>query len=366
MAKDLFDAVYGCLIGAAIGDALGAPVEGLSYWDIRETYGRLDDLIASPQDNSNQQPGGVTDDTALRQYVALAIVRKGGRITPDDLAALWLEKGNASLFWSNERAIFEKLSWGMNPWDTGRGANVCGTATMAIAPIGIINAGNPSQAYQDGYTIAGVNQDGEERGAAGTMAAGIAAAISPDATLDGVLGAMTQHADYLMGRAIKLTLELASASRSLLEFTEQYYEHLADWRMAQPAHRLRPVPEGYPSRARFYSGSSLELVPVSLALLKLCSGDVEQSLVEAANFGRDCDTIASIVGSIAGALAGVAAIRGDWVETCEQANLDLFEFLENDPSANFYSMAWRLVKTIGAERQATKARLALLERLVRW
>lgn len=366
MAKDLFDAIYGCLIGAAIGDALGAPVEGWAYWEIREKYGRLDDLIASAGNNSNQQPGGVTDGTALRQYITLTIIRKGGRITPDDLAALWLEKGNAELFWSNERAIFERLSSGMNPWDAGRGAKACGTATMAIAPIGIINVGNPSQAYQDGYTIASVNQDGKERDAAGTLAAGIAASISPDATLDGVVGTMTQQASNLMVQAIELTLELAAVSSSIPEFTERYYERMAGCRMAQPAHDPRLVPDGYPSTARFYSGSSLELIPVSLALLKLCHGDVEQSLIEGANFGRDCDTIASIMGSIAGALAGAAGIRGDWVETCEQANWDLFEFLEDDPSANFYSTAWRLVKTIEAERQAAKSRLALLDRVVRW
>ncbi len=32
MSRDILDAVYGCLIGGAIGDALGAPVEGLNYF----------------------------------------------------------------------------------------------------------------------------------------------------------------------------------------------------------------------------------------------------------------------------------------------------------------------------------------------
>jgi hypothetical protein len=67
-ASENCDAVYGCLIGGAIGDALGAPVEGWNYWEVREKYGRLAELIASPRANANQKPGGVTDDTALRQY----------------------------------------------------------------------------------------------------------------------------------------------------------------------------------------------------------------------------------------------------------------------------------------------------------
>jgi hypothetical protein len=40
MAKDLLDAVYGSLIGGAIGDALGALVDGWHYTDIRRGHGR--------------------------------------------------------------------------------------------------------------------------------------------------------------------------------------------------------------------------------------------------------------------------------------------------------------------------------------
>ena len=35
MAKDIFDAVYGCLVAGAIGDALGAHVEGWYWTEIR-------------------------------------------------------------------------------------------------------------------------------------------------------------------------------------------------------------------------------------------------------------------------------------------------------------------------------------------
>jgi ADP-ribosylglycohydrolase len=366
VAKDLFDAVYGCLIGGAIGDALGAPVEGLTHWEIREQHGRLEALIASPGDNTNGQPGGVTGDSVLRQYVALAIARKGSRITPNDLAALWVEKGNFGLLGGNERAIYERLSWGANPWDAGRGANPTGAAAMAIAPVGIINAGDPTQAYQDGYLIASVSQDGEERAAAATLAAGIAAALGPGASLDGVLEAMDRHGSDLMRRAIELALDLAGSAGSVAGFTEQFYAQLTDWRMPWPEHRVRPVTSDHPLRSKFYSRSSLELIPASLALLCLCPGDVNEALVEGASFGRACNSIAGIIGCIAGALDGAAALRGIWVNTVEEANRDLFEFLEGDPTANFYAMAWWLVKALRAERQAASARLRALEGLLGW
>ena len=207
MARDMLDTVYGCLIGGAVGDALGAPVAGLNYWEIRERYGRLEDFVTRPHDDAGLRPGRVTDATALRQYVALAITRKGGRITADDLAALWLEKGNAGRFSSNERLVFEKLSSGLHAWDAGRGTQACGAATKAIAPVGSVNLANPSQAYQDGYGIASLLQDAEERDAAATLAAGIAVSMLPGATFEDVLSTMIELGSPVMQRAMKLTLD---------------------------------------------------------------------------------------------------------------------------------------------------------------
>jgi ADP-ribosylglycohydrolase len=183
-------------------------------------------------------------------------------------------------------------------------------------------------------------------------------------TVDDVVAAMDCHAPYVVRRAMELALDLARHSNSIGDFTGRYYEQLTDWRMAQPKREIRPVPAGFPIRARFRSGSSLELLPVSLALLRLCEGDANEAMVLGATFGRDSSGIASIVGCIAGAMAGVAALRGDWVETCERANRDLFEFLEGDPTANFYSTAWRLVNVLKAERRAAEERMKTLERML--
>jgi ADP-ribosylglycohydrolase len=364
MARDLLDAVYGCLIGAAIGDALGAPVGGLDHQEIQAKYGRLEDLVASSRGNTNHLPGGVTGASVLRQYVSLAIVHKKGRITPNDLAALWIERGTSDLFGANERIVHEKLRWGANPWDSGRGGNLSGTATLSIAPVGIINAANPAQAYQDGYALASLLQDGYERDAAATLAAGIAAAVIPGSTLEDVLSAMNQHGSDLVRRAIALALDLALASESIEQFTRSYYAQTIDWRMAQPLEEALPVPEGSPPRARFQS-SSLERISVALALLHLCEGDVNDCLIEGANFGRDSSAIASIVGCIAGALQGATVIRGGWIDTCEAANHNLWVMLEDDSAASLYSMAWRLAGVLRAERNATEARLAVLDKLLK-
>jgi hypothetical protein len=145
---------------------------------------------------------------------------------------------------------------------------------MAVAPVGVMNAGGPRQAFQDGYLIASVNQDGEDRDAAATIAAGVAVAFTPGAELDYVLEVVLRRSSYLMCRALDLTMEIAKASGSIGAFTEAYYRQNTDWRMPCPEYKLKPVPDGYPRREMYYSGSSYEIVPVALAILYLREGEI--------------------------------------------------------------------------------------------
>jgi ADP-ribosylglycohydrolase len=375
VARDILDAVYGSLIGGAIGDALGAPVEGLYYTEIRARYGKVTELMPG-FGNTGKYYGGSTgdryrdaydgpapvvgwfsDDTTMRHYLCLAIARKGGRVTPDDYRDVLVEKMNPNRVWANERALLHKLRAGVNPWESGRGMIPAGCATMAIAPVGIINAGDPAQAYQDGFNIAFVDQEGHNRDGAATMAAGVAAAFLPGVTIGHVLEVMQKHSSYLMRRAIELTMDLATSSDSVDAFAARYYEKMLDWSW--------PSPPGQAwNKDHFFSGNTIELVPITMAILYLCHGDANQSMIEAASFGRDCDTTASMAGCITGAMQGASAIRQDWIETLERANEDFFEEVEGDPKANFYSMAQRLVAALRAETRSLRERVRVLERLL--
>ena len=81
-------------------------------------------------------------------------------------------------------------------------------------------------------------------------------------------------------------------------------------------HRFRD--EVYRRRAAFFhpttDGHSTEIIPECIGLFQLAGGDTEKTIVYAANFGRNTDTIASVAGAIAGALQGVDGIRQDWVD----------------------------------------------------
>jgi hypothetical protein len=56
-------------------------------------------------------------------------------------------------------------------------------------------------------------------------------------------------------------------------------------------------------------------VPAALALTVLADGDPRIAVEQAANFGRDTDTIATMTGAVCAALSGPASIPSPWLDT---------------------------------------------------
>lgn len=359
MSAEFVDRIYGCLIGGAIGDSLGATVENWSYGQIREEYGKVDSFRSYDNPHAEGAPGTVTDDTVMRHYLCISITENGGRIMPDEFADTLLEYLNPERVWVTEEITIRKLAAGMNPWDSGRDNVPTGTATMAMAPIGIINAANPRQAYQDGFNIASVNQDKIDRDAAATFAAGVATALAPEATVDEVLSTMRTYSSEVVFRSIDLALGLAEENDSVDEFVEAFYENMLDW--TWPAvdwdHTLY-------NEGQVFSASSIESFPAAVGILHLCGDEPDNAIIEAASFGRDCDTIATMVGNIVGAINGSGCLRDSWKQQCNRANRGFFEEIHGDPEEGFESMAHRLVDAIEEERNRAAERGRELDELL--
>ncbi len=164
-----------------------------------------------------------------------------------------------------------------------------------------------------------------------------------------------RHSSYVVKRTIELTLDLAYTTDGVDAFAEEFYARLIDW-WSRP--RLNW------SKEYFATGTSIETVPLVLAILYLCQGNVNECLVEGASFGRDADAISSLSGSIAGAMQGASAISPKWVEAVEKANEPLFEEVEGDPTANFFSMAQRLVEALRGEKRAAAERVNVLQKIL--
>jgi len=360
MAANLFNAVYGCLIAGAIGDALGAPVEGWHHADIRREHGKVETFL--PQPARAERPGGgapgtVTDDTVLRHYLCLAIIAEAGRVTPDSYARVWLDKLDPAQLFVTERIVLEKLKLGMNPWATGRGQPAADAAIMSVAPVGIINAADPAQAYQDGFVLALVHQDGLECDAAATVAAGVAAALVHDAGIDDVLDAMRRHSSYEVERLMAMATDLAQKSADVDGFVERFYATMLD-------HFFPVAPGERWDKERTNSPTSREVLPAVVGLLSLCGHDANRCLVEGASFGRDADTIATIAGGLVGALHGASSLHADWVEQCESANQAFLCEADGDSAASFRRTADQLVGALKSQRDRAEQRLHALDRLL--
>jgi ADP-ribosylglycohydrolase len=220
----------------------------------------------------------------------------------------------------------------------------------------VINAAEPAQAYQDGYLLAGINQDGLERDAAATFAAGIAACFIEAASAMTVIDVMRCYATDQVRRLLDAGAALAETSTDVDAFVSKFYDRMLD--------RTFPCPPGETwDPERSVAATSREVVPAVTGLLWLCGHDPNHALVEAASFGRDADTIASVLGGIVGALHGASALRPDWIQECEQANAAFFAEAGHSTSS-FNVTAAGLVDALQSELDKTNQRAKTLQRLL--
>lgn len=293
----LFDRVYGCLTGGLIGDAMGAPSEGMTWQEIEKEFGKITDF-----------EGAGTDDSAIKQILCEAIIDGDGYVTADEFAEAFLRNKAKyyPLFYIPVRNMFHKIESKLAlPVDAGYGNMHSSSSAMSIAPMGIINACNPRQAAVEAFDAAGLIHAGPSgfcRDAACAVAAAIAEGIKPDATVESVVDASAKYLHPTSAAVMRdeIARNIAAARKA------GSYEVYRDW--------------FYQNCLRDIISDSRETVPCALALFLLAEGDVERCVVYAANIGRDADTIGTMVGAIAGAYKGISGIRRDWVDRLEANN----------------------------------------------
>jgi ADP-ribosylglycohydrolase len=100
------------------------------------------------------------------------------------------------------------------------------------------------------------------------------------------------------------------------------HERAAALRAAMlPFDTLKEPHKSYTQYARYPSRvHSIEELPVALAYLTWSQGDYRRAVLGGANYGRDSDSIASMVGALIGGLDGQSGLPADWVETVERVN----------------------------------------------
>ena len=317
----LFDKMYGCIVGGTIGDAIGGPTEMMHYQTIERLYGRVTDLIdygpACLYGHAGWPAGHWTDDSIVKLILCDAIIRCQGRITAEDWGDSWREMLNPrDVYVSPINAYFRLVNDRIPARDVGRGNMQANGTAMCIAPLGAINACDPFQAAYDTFEVGSLLHSGLAREAGAAIAAAVAEAFKITATPGSILDAATAYLTPRSGAAETLEpmFALARSVDSPRAFTVQFYEQFVRPVPYRPLH-TDLVPEGY-----IETVDPLETVGAALGLFYVCGGDPEQTLVDTANFGHDCDSLGSINGAVAGAYAGAAAMPEKWRKLVDEVN----------------------------------------------
>ncbi|MFF3321794.1 ADP-ribosylglycohydrolase family protein [Streptomyces sp. NPDC002889] len=374
----LDDRITGSLVGAAVGDALGGPVEGYTPQQIVERHGgRVHGIVgpwhgdqwrtARPIAPYHKGDGHITDDTLMthaliRVYTSvrdhLDAYSVADHLVPDLISTpRWIPELEAEALplqriFLAEKWIVSRLHYGHHdPREAGVGNIVNCGAAMYMAPVGLVNAAHPTAAYAEAVDIAGAHQSSYGREAAGVLAAAVAAACVPGATPTTIVDTALSVAKDGTQAAIESVAEAAARHTDFESALVPLRAAIAPFDTVGPDYRSPSLGARRPSRLH-----SIEELPIALGMLLVNNGDYPGTVLSSVNYGRDCDSIATMAGAIAGALHGAAAVPEGWAkQVAEASRVDLHE-----PAAQLSAVTREIFTRDMERRRAHEAAFALL------
>jgi ADP-ribosyl-[dinitrogen reductase] hydrolase len=276
MSLSFQDRVRGMMLGLAIGDALGAPIEGRSARKIRKTYkGRLTEIVES----RGRDAGYTTDDTALTVALAESMLAVGGY---DPVAAMdyylhWFFLDGHGMG-TNTKFVFKAADEGLDPAEAAEMFTylrpervVSNGALMRCSPIAAWYSESPQNADQ---------------------------AVTADAQ-------MTHYSPISSESCV-------TYNRGLIDLLNGRNE-VAFSSPIPVVHAAANAP-GRVTRDLVTQGKGMVLVALAASTWAVRSErDFEDVMVELVNWGGDADTNGAIAGALLGAKHGPDAIPERWI-----------------------------------------------------
>ncbi len=334
MPETLRSLARACLLGGAIGDALGAPIEFLTLAEIRQRYGALGvtDFVAG-----SWPAGSITDDTQMTLFTAEGLIRAQMRamhqgivngtsvvcraylrwlVTQGEEPALDLHEAQRGLLLS-----IPELHARRGPGTTCLSAlqslteitvaaaknssKGCG-GVMRVAPVGLFDAKNTQ-----GQWVVGAGEWAFERGRdfaalthghpTGYLAAAVFAVI---------IGALATGAP--LGEAIAI-------AKARLIREEQHQETLLAINRALEAAAAGPASA---EAVETLGGGWVADEALSIGLYcALIARTFEEGVRLAVNHSGDADSTGSIAGNLLGLIHGEAALPRTWLDRLELRDL---------------------------------------------
>jgi ADP-ribosylglycohydrolase len=289
---ELRDRYRGTLLGLAVGNALGLPVEGWSRADIQQRH-----------------PGGIRDidpveiklpwDDDLAQAVILCdAIIEHDTLQNDDLAARLIEwyESNGRGMGSQTRAVISALKLGMLPseaarlvWERAGNEPAGNGAVMRCAPVAMRWPSNRTKLLQETENSARITHH-DPRCIWSAFAVNLAVADALQGRTASV-PAIAASLEELETGAITLHAVRAVSGRSLDDL------HLEGTTM----------------------GFTLKAMQAGLWCLEN-SADFEESLLAVIHAGGDTDTNGAVAGAVLGAIHGASAIPERWTSRVARAD----------------------------------------------
>jgi ADP-ribosylglycohydrolase len=293
--QQLQDRARGCLLGAAIGDAMGAPCEGLDAAAIRQRYGVISGFV--------DETSTGTDDTDFTLFNAHILLTYGVGVTLEQVEAEWRDKllapGRAYRPGGFSDVISTRnLQAGLHAPQSGAFNHQMWSdgVAMAIGAAGVVSPGKLAQAAHLAQVLGSVSNARDGIYTAQAVAAAIAA---------GMAGASPAG---MMAAAIDATPPETWSRRMLLRAREAGLRH-TDIEQALIHIGDELIVAYWP-----WADLAPEAVAIAFAVFLATQGEFTLAVPTAVRLGRDADTIAAIVGSLAGVYGGASAIPAPWRE----------------------------------------------------
>ncbi len=345
------DRCTGSLLGGAVGDALGAPIEFMSASEISNRFGPSG--VSGYAPISTGRVGWITDDTQMTLFTAEGLIRAeikakrdGG--SPDYLSAT----ADSYLRWLATQRIPAAHPAPKNGWlyktkalhEICAPGRTCIHALQRLVPSASMRAANDSKGCGGVMRVASVGLFGHRA----FLGAGAEKAIFE---LGSDLARITHGhpTGYLSAGAFSLLIAFMMAGDGLEKSIEQMQSVLMNYKghaetscaIKQAIALAASTPGDSVAMASLGEGwIAEEALAIAIYCVLSYPKDFRKALLLSVNHSGDSDSTGSIVGNLLGALLGAQAIPAEWIEKLElsdvvrQVGADLNDFFEWDLMAD--------------------------------
>jgi hypothetical protein len=332
----IMDKIEGMLIGSAIGDAAGGPVEFVhppmrSHWSTsgekltekgKEELAALFTLRSYAKDaepfaqwESYGPPGTITDDTRFKMILFNTLRNYRGELNQDNFARSVLDfreelpeqyRDNYDE-WIPEIAYATRWALGERdhayPVDRIWGGIPTMEGQMPFLPLAALNPGNPEWCYRKTYEL-GYFDIGVAKDMNSALVAGLARALQPDGSWENFEQAMREVDPYGYNQTLYVERELVRWCNRAHHFVER-----AGGNVAHLFHILEEELQAV------YWWEAWVPIVVVLAVAEITDYHPLASMQLILEFGHDTDSYAQVMGAVLGAIHGKKVFPGAMSET---------------------------------------------------